>query len=429
MSDLLAEKALLGSIMAGYPDFDELQILVRPVDFIDVHHERIYAAAITVADAGNKPDPITVRMAMGSEAMNLPGGAAYLVDLVQASPNPMSAGHYAEAVAEGAMRRKVFNAGTSLHQLAEADLSKDELADRARGVVDEATEERATHDLVRVGDVLPGVIDIAQHGQTRGLSTGWGDLDRLITGLTPGRLIVVGARPGVGKSLMGTNLALHTAARHHAPSLICSLEMSREEVTQRLLAAHATVNLSGLEHGDTDERAWARIAGKTQELLELPIGIEDDPSQTLTSIRFALRRFKKQHGHVPLTVVDYLQLVRPRDTRVNRVEQLGEISRGLKIMSREFDTCVVAMAQVNREGTHRKDGRPGMADLRESGSIEADADVVVILHRPEDEMPELEVLVEKNRSGPTGMTRLQVQGHYARLTGAFNPHPNGAVPA
>ena len=270
------------------------------------------------------------------------------------------------------------------------------------------------------------MIDIAERGESPALSTGWPDLDRVITGLAPGRLVVVGSRPGVGKSLMGTNLALEFAHQHKHAVLIASIEMPRTEVVQRLVAAHARVNLTSLSTGRVAEDHWQRIRTHYDEIDALPITIEDGAEQTVTSIRAAAREVARERGDLALIVVDYLQLMRASDSRVNRAEQIGEMSRGLKVLARETGACVVAMAQVNREGTRHGDGRPRMTDLRESGSIEADADQVILLHRPSEETPEVEVIVDKNRWGPKGMATLYIQGHYARLASATWT-PTGAI--
>ena len=415
MSDLDAETALLGALLSGYPHLDEIQAVVFPTDFQAVHHERIFAAACSVVEAGGRVDPVTVRVALGPEADRLPGGSTYLVDLASGAPAVMSAPAYAKEVKAQSTRRRLISAAVKLNQLATSGLPLSEIVDKAKATVDEAVETTHVNYGVRIGDVLPAVLDIAQNGKSKALSTGWGDIDRFIQGLAPGRLIVVGARPGVGKSLMGTNLALHVAHKHQHAVLMCSMEMGREEVTQRIIAAHAKVNLTTLENGTTTPDSWKRIAERTNDVLAMPIQIEDDPNQTITSIRLALRQLKRQRDDVALVVVDYLQLMQARDRKVNRAEQIGEFSRGLKIMAREFNVCVVAMAQVNRESTRRHDGRPTQADLRESGSIEADADIVILLHRPSEDDISIEVLVEKNRSGPKGMAMLQIHGHYARL--------------
>lgn len=367
MSELLAEQALLGSILSGYPELDEIVALVVPTDFEHPNHERIFGACAHIAATGGRCDPITVRLALGPEANQLPGGPTYLVELAQAAPTVASAPAYAAEVKAAAQRRRIAVAATAMHQLSETTLPLDQVADRARAIVDKATEERQMRAMQHISDVLPDVLQQAEEGRTGGLSTPWPDIDRGIAGVTPGRFTVVGSRPGVGKSLMGTNLALHMAHRHRKPVLLCSMEMPANEVTQRILAAHTKVSLSGLEHGRTSDADWDKIAQGCDEIMNMPIVIEDDPSQSLASIRAALRRVVRQHGECPLVIVDYLQLMRPVDSTVNRSEQLGEITRGLKIMSREFDTSVWAMAQVNREGAHRE--KPKLTDLRESGCL------------------------------------------------------------
>jgi replicative DNA helicase len=338
-----------------------------------------------------------------------------LFRMTELVPNVGQASYYARQVANAAGMRAIQSAGIKITQLGGTHGDLDETRERARQVVDDATRGKHVSRARTLVDSIPEVLEIAEHGTGSVLGTGWPDLDRILGGLAPGRLVVVGARPGVGKSLMGTNLALHYAAHHQHAVLLASMEMPEIEVGQRLLAAHARADLTGLQMGRTDEAAWARIGTHVQELMDMPITVDDTPGQTVTHIRRAARDAQRVRDDLALIIVDYLQLVRPSDTKVNRAEQIGEISRSLKLLARESGACVVAMAQVNRESTKRHDGRPTMADLRESGSIEADADQVILLHQPDDEIPELEVLVDKNRHGPRGIAHLQVQGHYARL--------------
>lgn len=409
------DRALLGAVLSGYPDLDRLAEIVSPGDFREPHDESVWSAALRAREAGNRIDPVSVKMALGTDVSALPSGPVYLVELAQQCPNVSSAPVYAREVADEAASRRLSSACLALEDLAKAGHSATDLAEHARTVIDRATAQVTTAPGITIGDILPDVLEIAEHGTTPALPTGWTDLDRIIDGLSPGRLMVVGARPGVGKSLMGTNLAVHTAHHHKHAVLLCSMEMGRNEVVQRMLAHFGGVNLTALMHGTVDAQQWDRIAKCSTDLLNMPITIDESPGQSLASIRSGLRNLKRRRDDVALVVVDYLQLMTVPDRRVKRHEALGEISRGLKLLAREFNTCVVAMAQVNRESMHRRDGRPTMADLRESGSIEADADQVVLLHQPTEEDPELEVLVEKNRAGPRGQCSLQLQGHYARL--------------
>lgn len=408
-----AEVSLLGAAMSGYPDLDALADTVEPPDFYHPFHEEVWAAILRVHRAGNKPDPISVRLAL--DAAKVKHDPVRLFDIVSAVPIVANADYYAAQVAEAAGSRALQTAGVKVGQIGSMPGDLAEKREQARQAIDEATAGRHVARARSIADLMPAVIDAAQHGQTSVLGTGWPDLDRMVGGIAPGRLVVVGARPGVGKSIMGTNLALHTSLVHNHAVLLASMEMPELEVGQRLLAAHATANLTGLIMGRTDERTWGLIAGKEAELRGLPIVVDDSPGQTVTSIRAAARNVQRTRDDLALIVVDYLQLVRPSDTRVNRAEQIGEISRGLKLLARESGACVVAMAQLNREGTKHADGKPRMTDLRESGSIEADADQVILMHQPDNEIPEVELIVDKNRHGIKGFATLQVRGQYARL--------------
>lgn len=420
-----AEVALLGCVLAGYPDTDDLLEIVEPGDFYVPTHEDIWAAVGRVHRAGNKPDVVSVRLALAhAEAKHDP---MRLFEISQLAPALAQAPYYAERVAEAAALRRIHAAGVRLQQMGASVGDIDEIREQARATVDEATHARTAARVRSIADIIPTVIDTAQHGQSAVLPTGWPDLDRMLQGLAPGRLVVVGARPGIGKSVMGTNLALHFAHHHKHAVLVASLEMPEEEVGQRLLAAHASVNLTGLQMGTTDDRAWDRIAERVDELQQMPITVDDSATQTVQSIRRAARNVQRNRDDLALIVVDYLQLVRPTDARVNRSEQIASISRGLKLLARESGACVVAMAQLNREGVKHSDGKPRMTDLRESGAIEADADQVILLHQPNDDSPEIEAIVDKNRWGTKGYATLQMQGHYARLSSiAWSPSREAA---
>jgi len=410
-----AEVAVIGAAMSGYDAVDDLLDMLQPSDFYSPFHEEVWAAIGRVHNAGNRPDPISVRLALGQADVKY--DPVRLLDMAQLAPVVAQAPYYAEQVVASAARRRLQAAGTRVHQLgSSADGDLEVLREEARQIVDEATRGRAVTTARTLSEILPSVLDVAQHGRAKALATGWDDLDRLIGGLAPGRLVIVGARPGVGKSLMGTNLAVHFAHVHQHAVLFASLEMDAEEVLQRMLARHARVNLTSLMEGRTSEAEWNNIAARGVEIDAMPVRILDTPNQTVTSIRREARNYQRVRDDLALIVVDYLQLMRTTEGRgTNRSEALGEVSRGLKLLARETGACVVAMAQVNREGTKHTDGRPRMTDLRESGAIEADADVVILLHQPDDKLPELEVIVDKNRHGPKGMATLQVQGHYARL--------------
>jgi replicative DNA helicase len=419
MQSAEAETMLIGAAMAGCPDLDDLFATVERGDFYRPFHAEMWDAIQRVHNGGQRPEPLSVRAALAEAGVKFNPVAIF--DFTEACPMPAHGPYYAAQVAQAAGLRAIQDAGTRIQQIGSDAGDLDIRREEARQVVDEATRGRSAHKARTMAQILPGVIDTAQHGAASMLGTGWPDLDRLIGGLAPGRLVLVGARPGVGKSVMGTNLALHFAHHHQHAVLLSSMEMPESEVGQRLLAAHAEVNLTALQTGLTDERAWQRIAERSSHLEALPITIDDTPAQTVTSMRRAARNVQRTRDDLALIVVDYLQLVAPSNARANRSEQVTEISRGLKILARETGACVVAMAQVNREGAKNHDGRPRLTDLREGG-IENDADQVLLLHQPDDGVPEIEVNVEKNRHGPRGQATLQMQGHYARLSSiAWSP--------
>lgn len=413
-----AEVSLLGAAMSGFPRIDDLLAAVQPEDFYAPLHEQVWAAIGRVHAAGTKPDPVSVRLALDdAEFRHDPAallGMTALVPLVSNAPL------YAAEVAEAAGERALQAAAARLQQIATAPGRLEEKREQARQAVDEACRGRVVSRARTIAELLPDALDAAEQGKGAALDTGWPDLDRLI-GLAPGRLVVFAARPGGGKSISGTNLALHFAHNHRHAVLLCSLEMPQSEVMNRLLAAHAGVNLTSLENATVDEASWQRLAERHGELSEMPIYVDDSSTLTPQGVRRLARDVQRHRDDLALIVVDYLQLLSPVEQRKNgtRAEEVSGISRELKRIARETGACVVAMAQVNREGaTH--DG-PRLTDLREGG-IENDADVVVLMHRADPEVPEVAVNVAKNRHGPLGQCVLQMQGHYARLASvAWSP--------
>lgn len=410
-----AEISLLGAVMAGYDDIDTVLDIVGPDDFYDVHRGNVWRAIANLHREGTRPDVVAVRLHLAETKTG--HDPIRLFEWTQLVPIVAQAPYYAEQVATAAGLRRIQEAGTRLQQLAAIPGDLTERQEEARQTVDEACAGRNVSRARMLADLIDNVLEIAENGAGDMLDTPWPDVDRLIGGLAPGRLLVVGARPGVGKSVMGVNLALHIAHRHQHAALVTSLEMPEHEVMQRLLACHAQVGLTGLQKGDVPESEWTKIARHQAEIAALPIAVDDRPGQTIQAIRSAARTLQRTRDDLALIVVDYLQLVNPGERRGNRAEEVGEISRGLKLLARETGACVVAMAQLNREAA--KGEPPKVSDLRESGSIEADADQVLLLHLPDESIPEVEVIVGKNRHGPRGKAVLQMAGHYSQLRSAW----------
>ena len=409
------ERALLGAVLAGYRGFPDLQRVVHGRDFTQPMHEDVWEAAGRVWASGGTVDPLTVRTALGEAAHKLPQGPLYLHTLMEACPNVVSAPHYAAQVAESAARNRIRLAGIEIQDLAGEDREVDELVEDARQRLDLAVAQQDRGQLTRIGDAMPDILDIAEHGSAKGFPTPWPDIDSLTRGLKPGRLVVIGARPGVGKSLYGANLASHVVSRSSHTAYVSSLEMDRVEYGQRILSAEAQVDLTRLDNGGLSEAEWERLSRATKDIQEWPLVIDDEPRQTVSRIRSRVRDLSRTQT-VALVVVDYLQMLTPRDSRLSKREQVDESTRGLKLLAREMKVCVVAIASLNRQSIHRGgDGRPTMGDLKESSGIESDADQVILLHPDPDSPAELLVLVEKHRNGPTGERRLIKQGHYSRL--------------
>ena len=414
------EHALLGIALSGYPDLPDLQSIVNAADFRQTWHAEIWRAVTDVYAAGNTPDPLTVRVALGANANRLPGGPAYLHTLLASYPSTTNAGWYAHRIAAAATRERLDTAARRIHQLAETDTPLLELIERARLELDGATDTAQTHHAVRLADVIPDVVEIAENGQQAGLTTPWPDLDRFIGGLKKGRLYIVGARTGVGKSLMLGNLAACVAGRHKLPAFIATIEMSRVEMTQRITAAEARINLSHLENGAMTEADWQHMAEGTARMQDWPLWIDDSPRQSVATIRSTVRELQRRHP-IGALFVDYLGLLEPPDRRVSRVEQIGAMTSSLKLAARELDVPVVLAAQLNREGTSRVKGSPPqLTDFRESGAIEQDADVCILIHhvigQDGEETGDVMASVAKQRNGPRGYLTLQSQGHFARFT-------------
>lgn len=401
------EQALLGAILNGYDPADLIPI-VAGRDFDQPAHEDIWRAVVRAYTAGKTPDPLTIRETLG--ATRLPGGPAYLHELMQACPIAANAPEYARQVTEAAARRRYDAAARRIHQLAEADLPIAELTEQAQRSIDEAAPGETSSTTVSIADIVPEIIDATKRET---YPSPWPDLNRIITGFEPGRLYVVGARPGVGKSLILSMVASH-AARRGVGVWLGSLEMSRREVATRVVASMSEIDMRVLEQPQGwNQRVADKLSNTWRELDELPLQVDDAAVQGVASIRATVRAQQRKHP-VGIVCIDYLQLLTAVDASVSRVQQVSEQTRALKVMARELNVAVLLAAQLNREPT-RGSGQPALSDLRESGSIEQDADVVLLAWRPNDEVPEVKLHVAKQRNGPTGHIELRLRGHVARL--------------
>lgn len=406
------ELDLLACILGGWSPLD---VDLTEADFDQPKHAATWRAMLAVAEQGGQPNPTAVRLALGSAGDN---AAGWLLDVFGRPVVPTNAPQLAERVRRAAQLRDLQDLARGLMQRAAADDAQPgEITDWARRKLDAPVG--TVRDTETIGDALARVIDQIETGQQSGLSTPWPDLDRLIHGLAQDRLYVVAARPGVGKSILGQNLAWHWARKHKLPTYFASLEMAVDELVTRTVAQAAKVNLSDLMAGQVDDRGWDKINHASPALTDARIHICADPGQTLDTIRAGARRLQRREG-LGLVVVDYLQLMTPRDRRMPREQQVAEASRGLKLLAKELHVPVVAMSQVRRLNDGEKNRAPSLSDLRESGAIEQDADAVLILHIPDaDDLTGAELHVAKARAGQRDRIDVQMLTHWATIAPAL----------
>jgi replicative DNA helicase len=355
------------------------------------------------------------------------GGPATLISLQANTPATTNAARYARIVEEHALLRRLIGVAGEIAEMGYSlpdDISA--AIDRAESMVFQVAERRVTDTLKPLHDLLADSLDrleaLYDRGESiTGVPTGFLDLDERLSGLQPSTLVIVGARPSMGKTALALGMAAHAAMEGGVPVLYFSLEMSHSELTQRLLCSEARVDSSRIRNGKLLESDWPKISHAIGRLGEAPLYIDDNPNLTIMEVRAKARRLKSRLGNLGLVVIDYLQLMSGRNSAENRQVEVSEISRGLKILARELEIPVVALSQLSRNLEMRADKRPMLADLRESGSLEQDADVVMFLYRDEIYNPEspergtAEVIISKHRNGPTGKTDLAFLDHYTRF--------------
>lgn len=425
--DIVAEQSVLGGMMLSKDAIADVVEVVRSVDFYRPAHETIFDAIADLYSKGEPADAVTVSDELTKRGeINRVGGPAYLHELIQSVPTAANAGYYAEIVAERAVLRRLVSAGTKIVQLGYGqDGEVEDLVNQAQAEVYAVAERRQGEDYVALSEVMESAMDEIEAAGHRGegitgVPTGFYELDELTHGLHPGQMIVIAARPAVGKSTFALDFARSAAIKHKLPTVFFSLEMGRNEIAMRLMSAEATIQLQDLRRGTLRDEHWAKIAKVMGPLNESPLFIDDSPNMSLMEIRAKCRRLKQQHG-LKLVVLDYLQLMSSGKKVESRQQEVSEFSRALKLLAKELEVPVIALSQLNRGSEQRQDKRPMVSDLRESGSIEQDADMVILLHREDvynKESPragEADILVAKHRNGPTKDIVVAFQGHYSRF--------------
>jgi replicative DNA helicase len=419
--NLEAEQSVLGSMMLSAEAIASVVEVVKAEDFYRPAHERIYQAILSVYGRGEPVDAITVVEELKRHrGLDEIGGPLYVQDLVESVPTPASAGYYARIVADNALLRRLIDAAAQIMSRAYA-VPEDprKAADEAEALVYAVSRVDETEQVVSLRELVDESMGALEHIQQRdsafaGVPTGFMDLDSLLSGLQKENLIIVAARPGVGKSSFVTNVARNIAVDAGVPVAMFSLEMSRFEIGMRLLCAEARVPWEKVRSGRVATEEWTRIVEAAEVLHEAPLYIVDSGNVTIVDIRAKARRMKSKQG-LGLIIVDYLQLMSSHSRTENRQQEVAEISRSLKLLAKELEIPVIAVSQLNRNPETRADKRPQLSDLRESGSIEQDSDIVMFIHRDDSDDPTVkgkaDIIVAKHRNGPTQTVPLTFLPH------------------
>ncbi len=426
--DLQAEESLLGSMMLSATAIADAAGVVTASDFYKPAHGHVYDAIHTLYASGQPVDAVTVADELRrAQLLDAIGGPGVLAQIMASTPSTTNAGRYATIVEEYALLRRLIGVSSEIAEIGYSVPEDVEKAlDRAESLIYEVNEKRVTDTTKKLSEMLSENLDHLEKLYERGdaitgTPTGYLDLDVLLSGLQKSALVVVGARPAMGKTSFALGMVAHAALEAHRPVLFFSLEMGNLELSQRLLCAEARVDSTKVRNGQLQEDDWKKISRAMGRLAEAPIWIDDNPNLTIMEIRAKARRLKSQIGDLGMIVIDYLQLMTGRARAESRQVEVSELSRGLKILARELETPVVALSQLSRGLEMRADKRPMLADLRESGSIEQDSDVVMFIFREEiyDAKPEnagqAEIIVAKHRSGPTGVVQLAFLPQYTRF--------------
>ena len=375
--DVAAEQSVLGAMMLSKDAIADVVEVLREGDFYRPAHATIYDAIITIYGKGDPADAVTVAAELTRVGeIGRIGGASYLHTLVSLVPTAANAGYYAAIVKERAILRRLVEAGTRIVQMGYAgEGDVDDVVDRAQAEVYEVTERRSAEDYLPLRDLMDGALTeieaIANRGgQMVGVPTGFADLDALTNGLHPGQLIIVAARPAIGKSTLAVDIARSASIKNGLTSVIFSLEMGRNEILMRLLSAEAQIALHHMRSGNMSDNDWQKLATKMGVVSEAPLFIDDSPNLTMMEIRAKCRRLKQRHD-LRLVVVDYMQLMTSGKKVESRQQEVSEFSRSLKLLAKELDVPVIAVSQLNRGPEQRTDKRPMLSDLRESGCLTA----------------------------------------------------------
>ncbi len=432
--DLAAERAVLGAVVMDAAVLSQVAEHIIADDFADPAHSQIYAAMLGLDSKQQKIDPLTVAEELKVRGqLSSVGGPAYLQQLDQTVPFAHNAVEYARIIKDQSTRRALALTGREIHDLASQETGDVlELLDEAGRKVFAIAEKRQSGDLKPMADLMEDALSMLDKMKQNssgitGVSTGFVDLDNQLTGLHGGELLVLAARPGIGKTSLAMNIGLHVAAKEEKAVAVFSLEMPSVQLVTRLLATHARVDMKKLRGGRLSQADEERVQTAAAELFNLKFFVDDTGALSSFDLRAKARRLKQKEPSLGLIIIDYLQLMHQKGKVESRQLEVSEISRALKQLAKELDVPVVALSQLNRKVEERKGGKPMLSDLRESGAIEQDADVVMFIHREDDgeegggfdasaqtSIP-VELIIAKQRNGPVGSVDLIFLSEYTRF--------------
>ncbi|MDB5083509.1 MAG: replicative helicase [Bacilli bacterium] len=430
-----AEQAVLGALFIASDAVVLVSALLVPADFYRVNHQKIYTSMLELSAQNEPVDLVTVTSLLQTKAqLDEVGGVVYLASLTNTVPTAANVEYYAQIVREKSVLRRLINVATEIAATGYSGTGEiTELLDHAEQQIYELTQSKLTRGFTPIKDILMSSFErieflYNQKGGITGIPSGYPDLDKMTSGFQKSDLIIVAARPSVGKTAFALNIAQNVAVRANQPVAIFSLEMSKEQLVNRILSAEANIDAGKMRTGALDEADWPKLTMAIATLSEAPIYIDDTPGITVGEIRSKLRRLQAERG-VGMVLVDYLQLIQGRSTRGdNRQQEVSEISRTLKQIARELNVPVIALSQLSRSVEQRQDKRPMMSDIRESGSIEQDADIVAFLYRDDYYDPEsekkniIEIIIAKQRNGPTGKVELVFLKNFNKFVSLERAH-------
>lgn len=431
-----AEQAVLGAMLISADAVAEAAETLEREDFYRTTHQLIFAAMQALFEQGQPVDVVTATHALQAQegVLDRVGGVEYLANLAGSMPSSLHVEQYIEIVREKALLRRVIQTATTIASegYAGEHSASDVLAEAERRIL-ELSQNRRVRDFTHISDVLGTTFERIEQlfesaGRLTGVATGYSDLDLMTSGFQKSDLIIVAARPSVGKTAFALNIAQNVGVRESLPVAIFSLEMSKDQLVQRMLCAETYIDGHKLRTGTLDADDWPRLTMGVSTLGNAPIYIDDSPGATVPEMRSKLRRLKA-HAGLGLVVIDYLQLISGRRSGGdNRQQEISEISRMLKQMARELEVPVVALAQLSRSVEQRQDKHPMLSDIRESGSIEQDADIVAFLYRDDYYDPEsekknvVEIHIAKQRNGPTGTVELAFLKNFNKFVNLDKAH-------